>query len=800
MRRRTIISAVGALCVFILGVTLATAQGPAPQDTGATQAALGTAFTYQGRLTDSNGDPVTGTCNFNTTLYADSGGTAQVATDAPPSTTVTDGRFTIGLDFGAGAFDGNARWLEIVADCGAGAKTFPLQRVTPAPYALYATDGPFWRLGGNAGTAPVTDFLGTTDNTALELRVNDARALRIEPGDGPNVIAGSAANKVTDGAVGVFIGGGTSGEENTVSDDFGTVTGGANNWAGSDDGDATSDRWATVSGGQDNTAGAPRATVGGGHRNEATGLNSTVGGGHNNTASSSYSTVAGGNNNTAAGFYSAVCGGTNNSADARFATIGGGGWTDTSNRDTTSNVVHDNYGTIGGGGNNRAGSDDGSIASDEFATVGGGEANVAQSSHATVGGGDNNTASGPYATVAGGRTNVAGSEYHGTVGGGVGNEATGSEATVSGGDGNTAAGTAASVPGGFANEANGNYSLAAGYRAKAQHSGSFVWADAQKADFASTGDDQFLVRADGGAGIGTNSPQSQLHVVDTPPCCLDDLPAHVASIENEATSSWPNVLALKVNIDDPDVNTNFITFWDSNEAVGAIEGDGSGGVTLDTTSSDFAEYLPKREVHEILTSGDVVGMHAGTLGKETVGAAKVMVVTTSPAVLGNSPVDKNNDLFAPVAFVGQVPVKVRGSVTAGDYIVPSGRNDGTGMAVSPGEITTAQAGHLVGRALESADGAGVSKVNTLVGLPHEQVLQTVLEQRDARIAELEAQIDRLDRQNAELAERIDSVERRVDKQTAPAPIAGLPLPPWFLGVVLLGAIVVWRRHDGRSLV
>jgi len=64
----------------------------------------------------------------------------------------------------------------------------------------------------------------------------------------------------------------------------------------------------------------------------------------------------------------------------------------------------------------------------------------------------------------------------------------------------------ATVPGGEHNDATGDYSFAAGYRAKANHDGSFVWADSTTFDFASNGPDQFLVRASGGVtlavGIG----------------------------------------------------------------------------------------------------------------------------------------------------------------------------------------------------------------------------------------------------------------------------------------------------------
>ncbi len=50
------------------------------------------------------------------------------------------------------------------------------------------------------------------------------------------------------------------------------------------------------------------------------------------------------------------------------------------------------------------------------------------------------------------------------------------------------------------------HSAAAGYRAKANHKGTFVWADSKDAVFVSTGENQFLIRAAGGVGIGTNNP------------------------------------------------------------------------------------------------------------------------------------------------------------------------------------------------------------------------------------------------------------------------------------------------------
>jgi hypothetical protein len=73
-------------------------------------------------------------------------------------------------------------------------------------------------------------------------------------------------------------------------------------------------------------------------------------------------------------------------------------------------------------------------------------------------------------------------------------------------------GNYATIPGGYQNQASGNYSLAAGYRAKAKHAGTFVWADNTEVDFASMGNNQFLIRAIGGVGINTVSPGAALGV------------------------------------------------------------------------------------------------------------------------------------------------------------------------------------------------------------------------------------------------------------------------------------------------
>jgi hypothetical protein len=68
---------------------------------------------------------------------------------------------------------------------------------------------------------------------------------------------------------------------------------------------------------------------------------------------------------------------------------------------------------------------------------------------------------------------------------------------------NSEAGT---IPGGRQNAAT-NYAFAAGRRAKAFHTGAFVWADSQNVDFASTTSNQFNVRASGGVRLSDDTPQ-----------------------------------------------------------------------------------------------------------------------------------------------------------------------------------------------------------------------------------------------------------------------------------------------------
>jgi hypothetical protein len=204
-------------------------------------------------------------------------------------------------------------------------------------------------------------------------------------------------------------------------------------------------------------------------------------------------------------------------------------------------------------------------ASGNYATAVGGYGNMATGSLMPfTGGGENNTASGDYTAVVGGSQNIAqggytfvgGGAYNvvsgsgSVIGGGRYNTVPGTSAVISGGELNRASGFYSVIPGGESNKAAGAYSFAAGRQAKADHTGSFVWADSQGIDLYSAANDEFRVRSKGGffinsssavftgrVGIGNQSPAAKLDVVD-----YDNSDSYVLRVSTD-----PSVYSLMVS-------------------------------------------------------------------------------------------------------------------------------------------------------------------------------------------------------------------------------------------------------------
>ena len=406
----------------------------------------------------------------------------------------------------------------------------------------------FWSLLGNAGTDPLFNFVGTTDNKPLEMKVWNHRALRLEPGIAPdftpNFIAGRDDNDVAAGIYGAAIGGGLA---NRITAQQSTIGGGQLNVA--------SGAQATIGGGDQNVAGGDRSTVGGGYFNRATTVATTTSGGWNNAATNNFSTVVGGADNVAGGL-AAVVGGFNNVALGIFSTVGGGSRNFAAERGSSigggegngnyggysaisgglGNVISNaGYATLGAGYGNFIGGVN-SIAATvaggqvntnwaNAATIGGGLANIAAGDKSTIAGGWENSASGEYATIGGGYLNstyargavVAGGGGFpqggnkaigpwSSIVGGYNNVASNLNSFIGGGADNRAFGSYSAIPGGRDNGTEGNDSFAGGRQAYAKHDGTFVWNDGSDGTFSSSANQQFLVHAAGGVGINVNSP------------------------------------------------------------------------------------------------------------------------------------------------------------------------------------------------------------------------------------------------------------------------------------------------------
>lgn len=133
------------------------------------QVPQGSAFSYQGRL-DHEGSPLDGLVDLEFTLWdAASAGTMIGVAFGVDSVTVADGLFSVQIDFGPGAFDGEARWLEIgvrsphdPGDSEPFVLLDPRQALSAAPYAQHALNGgdQHWVLNGSALTNSNGGFVG----------------------------------------------------------------------------------------------------------------------------------------------------------------------------------------------------------------------------------------------------------------------------------------------------------------------------------------------------------------------------------------------------------------------------------------------------------------------------------------------------------------------------------------------------------------------------------------------------------------------------------------------------------------
>lgn len=197
-----------------------------------------------------------------------------------------------------------------------------------------------------------------------------------------------------------------------------------------------------------------------------------------------------------------------------------------------------------------------------------------------------------YGTLGGGRGNTVGNN-NGIITDSV-------AATIGGGEGNSATGPYATIPGGLNNSAAA-FSLAAGRRAKAVNTGSFVWADSTNADFTSTADNQFSIRAANGLFIANDAGGFKVVPVGT-------------RYRDNAIVAWARVTAAGG--------------LDSNFNVASVTRISAGryGITLNTSLSSGFSLVP------IVT----VELDPDGANNPPTGAANVRLTATNQVAAGNT--------------------------------------------------------------------------------------------------------------------------------------------------------------------
>lgn len=159
------------------------------------------------------------------------------------------------------------------------------------------------------------------------------------------------------------------------------------------------------------------------------------------------------------------------------------------------------------------------------------------------------------------------------------------------------------------------------------------------------------------------------------------------------------------------------------------------GVAYQSGSGDFAEYIVRAPDVPALLPGQVVGIKAGMVSLNTKEADHILVISTAPAVLGNAPGGADRSNYEKVAFMGQVLVQVAGPVAIGDYILPSGNEDGYGVAINPEKLPPHEYKNIVGVAWEAAADHPINYINVAIGLNQNDLAK--------KTAALEAQIDNI---------------------------------------------------------
>ena len=555
------------------------------------------------------------------------------------------------------------------------------------------------------------------------------------------VVGGGQDNNILTGANHAFIGGGSTNTINTLSL-YSTIAGGRANEIG------PSSEYAAVLGGYSNYISGGFSAIVCGSDNIINGHGSFIGGGELNSITGQYNTVSGGNTNSISTTknYSTIAGGKENSVQSHYAFAAG-----------YSNFISEDYGVA--------------IGNDNTVTGSGGVAIGVSSSAAASA-----LALGTSANAAANQMDAyfsAGFKFRG--------EGTAEGAHTATFYNPSASGNGVKIRINVANPINANNfvtftnssDVAVGRIEGQASSAEFTNSDQYNRElklYSHFGNTEEADKSEANTSLGIGIASSVLAAVQVG-VAWADVGARAACGGSPLTLNCTGLsvvgvaLAIAKVADVAQIALNIADFTNTytiavEQAQKTVELKASWlcnrnenlGVTYESAAGDYAEWLPKSDMKEKFIASDIVGVKNGRITKNTNDIDQVMVISMKPIVLGNTPDLGREKEFEKVAFMGQVPVRVMGKVNLGDFILPSGGNNGLGIAKNPKDMSPMEYRKIVGVAwTEAQSNIGLNIVNVAVGLNH-SATAGVIEAQNTKISLIEKELDA----NKESIDKINS--------------------------------------------
>lgn len=399
-------------------------------------------------------------------------------------------------------------------------------------------------------------------------------------------------------------------------------------------------------------------------------------------------------------------------------------------------------------------------------TIAGGSLNdiAANASFSAIGGGEDN--------------NIAADSWGATIAGGAGNNIrlNSDYSTIGGGSLNNIPADSfyATIPGGYSNSAV-SYAFAAGRRAKANHTGSFVWADSQDTDFASTIINQFNIRANGGVRLN------------------NDTSLNFGNQTRQMVNLWNSSYGVGVQSDATYFRSGNDFHWyrggshsDTNGSAG-----GGGAALMSLTRSGNLGLGTTAPFHSLDAQGSqAVGRFTTTSSVN--GAVLILKNTTaSPTYLGAINFETGNDTPGQIGYLadGQMAFRVGGEermrlnsgglTVNGTFVSASDRNVKEDFAAVDAQEVLAKVAALPLQSWSYTNRPGVKHVGPMAqdfraafGLGEDDKHIATVDADGVALAAIQGlnrklteELQRRDAENAELKRRLERLEAMMSGQT-----------------------------------